>query len=141
MASANLDLVRSLYAAWERGDWSSVEWAHPEIEFVIADGPDPGRWTGLAGMAEGWRERLGAWEELRLEADEYRELDDERVLVLVHGSGRSKTSGVEVTEMRSKAVNLFHVRDGRVTRLVVYFDAERVLTDLGLASEAGSQHS
>ena len=50
--SANLDLVRSLYAARERGDWSSVEWAHPEIEYVLPDGPDPGHFKGIAEMAE-----------------------------------------------------------------------------------------
>ena len=47
MASANLELARSIYAAWGRGDFSSVEWADPEIEFVIFDGLSRGRWVGL----------------------------------------------------------------------------------------------
>jgi ketosteroid isomerase-like protein len=135
MASANLDIVRSIYAAWERGDFGSVEWAHPEIEWVIADGPEPSRWTGLAGLAAGWREYLSVWEEYRTEAHEYRELDDERVLVLVDVSARGKASGVELGQMGAKAANLFHVRDRKVTRMVSYYESERALADLGLASE------
>jgi ketosteroid isomerase-like protein len=141
MAAANLDLVRSIFVAWERGDFSSADWAHPEVEFVIADGPAPGTWTGLAGMAQGEREFLSAWEEHRVEAEEYRELDDERVLVLVDYSGRGKTSGLEVGQMRAKGAGLFHVRGGKVTGLVVYFDRERALADLGLAPETGSHGS
>jgi len=141
MASANLDLVRSIFAAWERGDFSSAEWAHPEIEYVVADGPEPGSWRGLAGMAEGWRSYLNTWDEYRGEADEYRELDGERILVLTHRSGRGKTSGLELGQMQAKGAGLFHIRGGKVTRLVVYFDAERAFADLGLASETESQRS
>src|SRR2546425_981986 len=73
MSQENVELARSIYAAWERGDFfTSAEWAHPEIEFVIADGPAPGSWTGLVGMAEGFRDFLNVWERYRIEAGEYR---------------------------------------------------------------------
>src|SRR5580704_3263094 len=92
MASSNLDLVRSILAGWERGDWRSLEWVHPEIEYVIADGPAPGTWKGLAGMVESYDEWLSTWEDFRIDAEDYREIDDERVLVLTYYSGRAKTS-------------------------------------------------
>jgi hypothetical protein len=86
--SANLDLVRSIYADRERGDFSDVRWADPEIEITIADGPAPGTWMGLAGAAESMREFLGAWEKVRFRADKYRELDGGRVLVLDQAGAR-----------------------------------------------------
>src|SRR3989442_15159116 len=53
--SENLDLVASIWCEeWERGEFGhTAEWAQPEIEFVVADGPEPGRWFGLAGAEEG----------------------------------------------------------------------------------------
>jgi ketosteroid isomerase-like protein len=132
VASANLELVRSIYAAWERGDFSSTDWAHPEIDFVIPDGPNPGRWRGLGGLAEGARKFLSPWEDFRFDAEEY-ELDEERVLVLTRRSGRGKTSGVVLEQMGSKGAALFELRGGEVTRLVFYFDPERASADLGLA--------
>src|SRR6202011_2698164 len=74
--SANLYLVRSILMAWERGDYGSADWAHPEIEYVMVDGPEPGRWKGLAEMAEAARKGLDAWKDVRFEVEEYRELDD-----------------------------------------------------------------
>jgi len=83
-------------------------------------------------MAEGQRDFLRAWEDFRFVVDEYRELDDERVLVLLHVSGRGKTSGLELEGLRTQNATLWHVRDGKVTRLVAYFDRNRAFADLGL---------
>jgi ketosteroid isomerase-like protein len=133
--SSNVDLVRSIFAAWEGGDYSTVEWADPEIEFVFADGAQAGSWRGMAAMTEVWRDYLRVWEDYSIEAEEYRELDDERVLVLVRNAGRGKTSGLEVGQLGPKGATLCHVRDGKVTRLVSYWDRDRALADLGLVPE------
>ena len=101
MSQEDVEVVR--YAAWERGDFGSVDWAHPEIEFVIADGPELGRWSGVAAIEGPWREFLSTWDEYRTEADEYRVLDGERVLVLVRFSGHGKTSGLELAEIATRS--------------------------------------
>jgi len=49
--------------------------------------------------------------------------------VLTRMRGRGKSSGVEIAERRG---SLFHVQDGKVTRLVLYWDRDRALADLGL---------
>jgi ketosteroid isomerase-like protein len=131
MSRENLELVRSIYAAWEGGDFTLAEWADPEIEYVAVDGPDPGTWKGLTEMARNFRSWLSTWEEFRLEASEYRELDPERVLVLDRLSGRGKTSGLDLGRIQSQGAWLFHVRDGRVTRMVRYMDRHRALEAVG----------
>jgi ketosteroid isomerase-like protein len=141
MSEKNVDLVRSLYAAWGRGDFSSAEWAHPEIAFVIVDGPEPFESTGVTAMASRWREWLGAWEDYSIEVDEFRELDDERVLVLNRYRGRGRASGLELGHMQVQAATLLHVRGGKVTKFVGYNDRANALADLGLASEGGSPGS
>ena len=130
--AANLELVRSISAAHERGDFSSAEWAHPEIEFVILGGPEPVTRIGIAQMAESWRGWVSAWEGYRVEADEYRELDDERVLVLTRSSAYGKAGGQVVGRMRAKGAVLYHLCAGKVTRLVYYWDRDRALAELSL---------
>jgi len=130
--SENLDLVRSIYAEWQRGDFDKIEWADPEIEYVLADGPDPGSWKGVSAMADATFKRLSAWEGYRFEVEDCRGLDHHRVLVLTRRRGRGKTSGIEVGQFGTKGAWLVHVLDGRVTRLVGYFDRDRALAELGL---------
>jgi ketosteroid isomerase-like protein len=131
--SENLDLVRSIYADWERGDYfRRVDWVDPEIEIVTVGRPDPGSWKGATEVAEAWREFLSNWQGYRIKAEEYSQLDGERVLVLFRVLGRGKTSGLELGQMRAKGAAVFEIRDGKVTRHVTYWDRDRALADLGL---------
>jgi ketosteroid isomerase-like protein len=131
--SENLDLVRSTYTRWERGDFSEPQrWADPEIEWVIADGPTAGVWKGLAAMAESFGNMLGAWDGLRIHAEEFRVLDDERVLVLTRYDGQGKTSGLNLGGVHARAAEVYHVRNSRVTRVVHYYDRDRAFADLDL---------
>jgi len=132
MGSANLDLVRSIYADWERGDFGSGRWADPDIELVWPDGPSPDTWSGLSGVQARWRDFLDAWDDYRVRAEDYLMIDGERVLALVRFTARGKESGVEVGESGARRANLFHIRDGLVRRLVLYWDRDRALADLGL---------
>jgi hypothetical protein len=83
-------------------------------------------------MAEGMLDFLRTWEEYRVEAGEYLELDDARVLVLDHERGRGKLSGLEIGDVKAEGASLFHIRYGKVTGLVIYWDRHRALADLGL---------
>jgi ketosteroid isomerase-like protein len=129
MAGGNIDLVRSIYEPWERGDFSVVDWAHPDIEYSIVGGLEPGHWSGVRAMTERSREQLREFDHFRIEVDGCRELDAEQVLVLWQFRGRGKTSGLEPP---GTGAYLFHVRDGKVIELAYHVDRERALADLGL---------
>ena len=65
-------------------------------------------------------------------ADEYREVDDERVLVSFRCSGRGKTSGLDLAQMHPLMAGVFHLREGMVTRFVGYIDYAEALEAVGL---------
>ena len=136
MSRENLESLRSIFASWTRGDYDDVSWADPQIEFGIADGPTPTISKGLDAMAASWRDHLGSWKDFNSVPERFIELDDVRVLVLLHNSGRGRVSGLELTEEMTRTANLFHFRDGKVARLIVYFDRDRALADVGLPPEA-----
>lgn len=131
-ASAKLELVRAIFADWERGDFRRVDWAAPDIELVRPDALLEGELKGLASTAKGWREWLSEWEGFYAKADELRELDAQRVLAFGHMRGRGRMSGADGD---TEIVNLFHIENNQVTRLVLYSSRERALADLGMTPD------
>ena len=125
-----MELLHSIFADWERGQFVRTEWAHPEIEYVEVGGPQPGEWGGVSQMEAAWAAFLRAWDEFRIEAEHYQALDDDRVLVLVRPSGRGRSSGLDIQEMHAQGAVLFTVRDGVVTRFAIYWDRDRAYADL-----------
>ena len=136
--SENLDLVRSIFASWERGDFEVRRVGGPRHSLVMADGPMPGSWTGLVQTWPWLCATCSCWTHgrtYRVEADDFQELADSGSSSFLHARGRGKTSRLELeqTTGAGRGANLFHVRNGSVRRLVVYFDSDRALADLGLA--------
>jgi ketosteroid isomerase-like protein len=72
---------------------------------------------------------LDTVDDARPTAQEYRDLNEERILVLGCLRGREKSSGSAVEQLRAK---LFRIRDGKVVRLIFYWDRGRAFADLGL---------
>jgi ketosteroid isomerase-like protein len=54
------------------------------------------------------------------------------VLVLHHYRARGKKSGLDLGSLRGEAAAIFHLRGGKVTRLVHYYDRTRALEDTGV---------
>lgn len=132
MSQENVELVRSIYADWGRGDFSDAAWADPAIEFAFVDGPEPGNWSGRPAMARRYGEWLSGWKNFRAELEELIVVDSTRILVFVHNSARGRFSDLGM-DQRSVA-NLFEINGGRVTRFALYWDRNRALEDVGLAA-------
>ena len=127
MSQENLEIVRSIYRAVERGDYSSSEWADPDIEFVAQYEERPLR--GVVAMQRSWREFLSAWKDFKAKPEEIIDAG-ERVLVLEKVGGRGRGSGAPAEGSRS--ATLFTFREGRVVRLAQYTDRAEALRVAGL---------
>jgi hypothetical protein len=83
-------------------------------------------------MKEGWRDFLHIWDGWRVAAEETREADDERVLVLGRFSGRGKASGVELSDLSTHGACTIQAHAGKVIRVAIYWDRQRAFADLGV---------
>jgi ketosteroid isomerase-like protein len=124
--SENVEIVKRIFDAWGRGDFTSTDWADPEIEFTIP-GPDVDVHRGVEAMGRAWRDWLGVFHEVSIVGQEFRAVGDKVVVSQVF-RGKGKGSGVPIDELPGGAV--LTLRDGKVTRFEGHTTFEGALASL-----------
>jgi ketosteroid isomerase-like protein len=132
MSEENVELVRDFFEAALRQDWKrAAELLDPNVEMHgTVGGLEERRVSrGLPEMIHAFETvDLEAWEERRLDPEEFLHVDD-LVVLLLHEYRRGRGSGVE---LENDTAAVFTVRDGRVVRIQGYMDQDAALKAAGL---------
>jgi ketosteroid isomerase-like protein len=86
--------------------------------------------NGVDGLIDVWREWLSPWETYRTEVEEFVDIGDGRVLILVRDRGRTHGSAAEVEML---AASLWTVGDRRIARIEFHAKRESALRAAGLS--------
>jgi ketosteroid isomerase-like protein len=132
MSQEKVDVVRMAFASFLGGDQEkTAQLLAPEVEFHgTVGGLQEGQIArGQSEIDEAFEsEDLEAWEERRLEPEEFIDAGDD-VVVLLHEYRRGKGSGVE---LETETAVVVAVSGGRVVRIQGYMDRGAALEAAGL---------
>jgi ketosteroid isomerase-like protein len=91
--------------------------------------PERQTYEGPEGTREFLTDWVGAWLDWRLEVRELIDAGDD-VVAILHQSGRSKTTGLEVD---MDFAQVWTIKDGKQTRMRMYADPDEALRAVGLS--------
>jgi ketosteroid isomerase-like protein len=134
VAQANVDIVRRGLEAWQRDDFEAwLSGIDPDVEWLTAVERGLGRAGSVYRGHEGMREFWNLWrtevDDFWTEAEEIRDLADDRVLYLGHIRFRGPASGIMV---ESQLANVKTLRDGKIVRSEDYLSHKEALEAVGL---------
>jgi ketosteroid isomerase-like protein len=137
MSQENLEIVRNLFEASNRGDIRAGETLMDEgvvfdVRGMELENEDFARiYFGPEGVRDFWRAWLPVWTDIQVEIRWIREVG-ERVMVWLHQRQVGRASGIPVE---------FHVawdflfRDGKIVRMAFFRDERKALETLGLSEQ------
>jgi ketosteroid isomerase-like protein len=133
MSKENVELVRECFGSVVRGDWEQMaKFVDPKVEMHgTVGGLEEGRiYRGLPEIIDAFLEEdLEAWEERRLEPQEFIDAGD-NVVMLLHEYRRGRGSGVP---LESDTGVVFAVRNQRVVRIQGFMNPAAARKAAGLS--------
>jgi ketosteroid isomerase-like protein len=137
MSQENVEVVRQHMEAWQRDDFDSwlatmdptVEW-HAAVERLV-EGTES-VYRGHEGMPGLWRSWRSEVEDFEIEAQELRDVGDERVVLLGRIRWRGLASGIATESPIGMVIT---VRGAKIIRSMDYLSHEEALEAAGLSEQ------
>jgi uncharacterized protein len=134
MSRENVEIVRSIYEAFNRRDWDAAFSATaPDVEFTTPPvGLNAGTYRGREELQGFWEQMSTAFEAWTTEPEELIESGDQ-VVVVVKARMRPRGSSAEFERRNG---NLWTIQDGMVVSMRVFAKPEEALHAAGLREQA-----
>jgi len=133
LSQENVDVVRGAWQAFADGGLDALtEYFDQEINWRAMEGAvdDVGEINGRQAMRRYLQDWLDTFDNVTSAPTALLDVGDDRVLAVVHVTGRARLSGIE-TELSYAIV--YTLRDGRIARGREYADLQQARKAVGLA--------
>jgi ketosteroid isomerase-like protein len=129
MSQENVETVRAMYKAFDRGDADgALAYFDPGVVVDASHRVDGRVGRGHEELVAILGEWMGTWDEWREEVEVIRDAGD-RVLVISTQRGRGKGSGAE---WANRFGMLYEIQGGKISRWTIYDDPHAALEVAGL---------
>jgi ketosteroid isomerase-like protein len=131
MSDENVEIVRERYQQVNKRGFAAVaDFLSPDFTMDSPQGVEASQAHDKAGLQR-WFEKMDEiWETLVFDPTEISALDAERVIAVVHTSGRAKGSGIEIDQ---ELTHLWTLQDGKAVRFETYSTKREALEAAGLS--------
>jgi ketosteroid isomerase-like protein len=131
MSQENVERIRETYRRLHEGGFAAIaDLIDPRFDMDAPQGVESSQTHDKEGLRNWFRKMDEIWEELRFDPKEITGLDEHRVLVVAHTSGRARGSGIEISQ---DLTHVWTLREGKAIRLTTYSTRADALEAVGLS--------
>jgi ketosteroid isomerase-like protein len=131
MSQENVERTRVVYRRLHEGGFAAIaDLIDPRFAMDAPQGVESSQAHDKEGLRDWFRKMDEIWEELRFDPKEITDLDDDRVLVVAHTSGRARGTGIQISQ---DLTHVWTLAEGKAIRLNTYSTRAEALEALELS--------